>query len=59
MAGNNKKSQKSLKKAKVEFRGEVIDGKCPKSMCKAILPFFLEAIADMYEEEEEEKKRVK
>ena len=51
MAGNNKKSQKSLKKTTVEFRGEVIGGKCPKSMYKAILPFFLEAVAEMYVED--------
>ena len=51
MADNNKKSQKSPKKTTAEFRGEVIGGKCPKSMYKAIMPFFLEAIAEMYEED--------
>lgn len=52
MAGNSKKSQKSLKKTTVEFRGEEIGGKCPKSMYKAIMPLSLEAIAEMYEEDE-------
>ncbi|MBQ9265984.1 MAG: hypothetical protein IJ186_02800 [Bacilli bacterium] len=51
MADNNKKSQKSLKKTTVEFRREVIGDKCPKSMYKAIISFFLEAIAEMYEED--------
>jgi len=50
VADNNKKSQKSLKKTTVEFRGEVIDDKCPKSMYKAIMSFFLKVIAEMYEE---------
>lgn len=36
----------------LEFRGEVIGGKCPKSMYKAIMPLSLEAIAEMYEEDE-------
>ena len=51
MAENNNKRQKNSKKTKVEFRGEAIGGKCPKSMYKAILPFFLEAITEMYEKD--------
>ena len=50
MAEQQSKKPKSSKKQPRELKGEVIGGKLTREMCRAIMPFLLEAIIEMYEE---------
>ena len=48
---DNKKSLKNPKPKTIEFKCEVIGGKISEEQYIALMPFILEAIAQMYEED--------